>query len=105
MIRRGESTDVAWARIMPLLPRSNGRRGRSQLVPLLEALRVPWLRPGRPRSRPDRVIADKAYSHPSTRAELRRRRIATTIPSVLIGKPGAAAGNLASTATAATTGT
>ncbi|GAA2930629.1 IS5 family transposase [Streptomyces enissocaesilis] len=28
MIRRGESTDAAWARIMPLLPRSNGRRGR-----------------------------------------------------------------------------
>ncbi|WP_238598034.1 IS5 family transposase [Saccharothrix sp. ALI-22-I] len=51
-----------------------------QLVPLLEAIRVPRLGPGRPRSRPDRVIADKAYSHPSTRAELRRRRIATTIP-------------------------
>ncbi|WP_425575243.1 transposase [Streptomyces durmitorensis] len=51
-----------------------------QLVPLLEAIRVPRPGPGRPRSRPDRVIADKAYSHPSTRAELRRRRIATTTP-------------------------
>ncbi|MFF3341888.1 IS5 family transposase [Streptomyces flavidovirens] len=195
MIRRGELTDVAWARIMPLLPRYNGRRGRwrdlperygpwktcherlrrwtaegtwdriltqvrvhddavgaiewvvsvdssivrahqhaagarkkgghvaglagggealgrsrgglstkvhlavdgrgrplsilltpgqagdnPQLVPLLEAIRVPRLGRGCPRSRPDRVIADKAYSHPSTRAELRRRRIATTIP-------------------------
>ncbi|WP_391654411.1 IS5 family transposase [Streptomyces tamarix] len=28
MIRRGESTDVAWVRIVPLLPRSHGRRGR-----------------------------------------------------------------------------
>lgn len=27
-----------------------------------------------------RVVADKAYSHPSTRAEMRRRRIAVTIP-------------------------
>ncbi|MFJ9417787.1 IS5 family transposase [Streptomyces sp. NPDC101227] len=51
-----------------------------QLVPLLAAIRVPRLGPGRPRSLPDRVIADKAYSHPSTRAELRRRRIAATIP-------------------------
>ena len=27
-----------------------------------------------------RVVADKAYSHPSTRTELRRRRIKVTIP-------------------------
>ena len=27
-----------------------------------------------------RVVADKAYSHPSTRAEMRRRRIQVTIP-------------------------
>lgn len=27
-----------------------------------------------------RVLADKAYSHPSTRKELRRRRISVTIP-------------------------
>lgn len=27
-----------------------------------------------------RVVADKAYSHPSTRVEMRRRRIAVTIP-------------------------
>lgn len=35
---------------------------------------------GRPRQRPRRLIADKAYSHPSTRAALRRRGIAATIP-------------------------
>lgn len=34
----------------------------------------------RPRSRPDVVIADKAYSHPSTRQSLRRRNIRTVIP-------------------------
>jgi transposase len=35
---------------------------------------------GRPRTRPQRVLADKAYSHPSTRAQLRRRHIAFTSP-------------------------
>jgi transposase len=35
---------------------------------------------GRPRTRPDRVRADKAYSSRAIRAHLRRRRIARTIP-------------------------
>ena len=51
-----------------------------QLLPLLDAIRVPRIGPGRPRKRPDHVIADKAYSHPSTRAALRQRRITHTIP-------------------------
>lgn len=36
--------------------------------------------PGRPRKRPEHRIANKAYSHPSTRRALRRRSIAHTIP-------------------------
>ena len=36
--------------------------------------------PGRPRKRPDHLIADRAYSHPSTRRALRRRGIAHSIP-------------------------
>jgi transposase len=51
-----------------------------QLVPLLDALCWRTGRPGRPRRRPDRVVADRAYSHRSTRAELRRRGIPHTIP-------------------------
>jgi transposase len=51
-----------------------------QLGPLLDAVRVPRSGPGRPRRRPDHLLADKAYSHPSTRAMLRRRRIKATIP-------------------------
>lgn len=51
-----------------------------QLEPLLDAVRVPRRGVGRPRSRPDRVVADKAYSHPTTRRMLRRRGIAVTIP-------------------------
>ncbi|MFF5265474.1 IS5 family transposase [Actinomadura viridis] len=50
------------------------------LLPLLEAICVRRDGPGRPRKRPDRVIADKAYSHPSTRGALRRRGIAFTSP-------------------------
>ena len=51
-----------------------------QLLPALDAIRVPRQGPGRPRSRPDEVLADKAYSHPSTRAALRSRGIRFTSP-------------------------
>lgn len=51
-----------------------------QLLPLLEAISVRRPGPGRPRSRPEAVLADKAYSHPSTRAALRARRIRFTSP-------------------------
>lgn len=51
-----------------------------QLEPLLDAVRVPRRGPGRPRRRPDRLVADKAYSHPSTRRALRRRGVPATIP-------------------------
>ncbi|MFD5594142.1 transposase [Streptomyces griseorubiginosus] len=48
--------------------------------PLLERIRVPRAGPGRPRCRPDRVIADKAYSSCGFRAYLRKHGIACTIP-------------------------
>lgn len=51
-----------------------------QLLPLLEQVSVARAGPGRPRRRPDRVVADRAYSHPSTRAALRARGIAFTSP-------------------------
>jgi transposase len=35
---------------------------------------------GRPRTRPDRLLADKSYSYPVYRRALRRRRIACTMP-------------------------
>jgi transposase len=34
----------------------------------------------RPRSKPDAVVADKAYSHPSTRTALRSKGIRAVIP-------------------------
>lgn len=51
-----------------------------QLLPVLDAIRVPRQGPGRPRSRPDEVLADKAYFHASTRAALRSRGIRFTSP-------------------------
>jgi transposase len=58
-----------------------GQRGDSpQFTAVIERIRVPRLGPGRPRTRPDRVLADKAYSSKDNRAYLRRRRIKCTIP-------------------------
>ena len=52
-----------------------------QLLPLLDDIAVAARGAGgRPRRRPDCVIADKAYSHNSTRFALRRRGIRVVIP-------------------------
>jgi transposase len=53
----------------------------TQLGPVLDGIWVP--RPGgrgRPRTRPDRLIADKGYSYPRCRRLLRGRHIPHTIP-------------------------
>jgi len=58
-----------------------GQRGDSpQFQAVLEAIAVPRTGPGRARTRPDRVLADKAYGSHANRAYLRRRHIAATIP-------------------------
>ncbi|WP_370444065.1 IS5 family transposase [Streptomyces sp. Root264] len=59
-----------------------GQRGDSpQFEPVLNKVRVPRLGPGRPRTRPDRVRADKAYASRKNRAYLRQRGIRCTIPN------------------------
>ena len=58
-----------------------GQRGDSpQFAAVLGGIRVPRLGAGRPRTRPDRVVADKAYSSKANRALLRRLDIKATIP-------------------------
>lgn len=52
----------------------------SQFRTVLEGIRVPRTGRGRPRTRPARVLADKAYSSAANRGYLRRRGIAATIP-------------------------
>ena len=47
---------------------------------LLADLKVNRRKGGRPRTRPDRVRGDKAYSSRATRATLRRRGIVAVIP-------------------------
>lgn len=51
-----------------------------QLLRLLDQIHVRRNGPGRPRKRPGHLLADKAYSHPSTRRALRRRQISFTSP-------------------------
>ena len=59
-----------------------GQAGDSpQFTTVLDAIRVPRSGPGRPRTRPDRVLADKAYSSRANRAVLRARGIKATIPT------------------------
>lgn len=58
-----------------------GQRGDSpQFEAVTERIRVPRLGPRRPRTRPRRVRADKAYASRKNRAYLRRRGIPCTIP-------------------------
>ncbi|KEG44422.1 transposase [Streptomyces griseorubens] len=58
-----------------------GQRGDSpQFEAVLERVHVPRVGPGRPRVRPDRVRADRAYASRMNRAYLRRRGIRCTIP-------------------------
>lgn len=47
---------------------------------LLDLLRVARCGPGRPRTRPDALLADKAYSSRAHRALLRERGITAVIP-------------------------
>jgi transposase len=71
---------------------TGGQRHEStQLESLLDGIRVP--RPGgvgRPRKRPEHLLADRGYSYPSCRRLLRRRGIGHAIPTRVDqrGRPG-----------------
>jgi transposase len=56
------------------------RHGSTQLGALLDASRVPRIGRGRPRKRPERLIADKGYDFSTCRGLLTRRGIAHVIP-------------------------
>nr|WP_329821968.1 transposase [Streptomyces sp. JV176] len=102
LFRRWQREGV-WGRVLPLLkihlsceqgqkPLSplvtDGQRGDSpQLVPVLEAIRVPRVGAGRPRCTPLRVRAGRAYSSRANRAYLRRCDIHRTIAEPA-GRPG-----------------
>jgi transposase len=48
--------------------------------PVMAGIRIRRRGPGRPRTRPGRVLGDKAYSSRAIRGYLRKRRIKATIP-------------------------
>ncbi len=52
----------------------------TMLVETIDRIRVPRIGPGRPRVRPDRVLADKGYPSRANRSYLAGRGIKTTIP-------------------------
>ncbi|MEX5260001.1 IS5 family transposase [Kocuria sp. CPCC 205263] len=86
--RGGLSTKVHLATDGRGLPMSvvltGGQAGDNpQLLPVLDGIRVPRGGPGRPQTRPQAVVADKAYSHPSTRPEMRRRKVRFVSPERL----------------------
>jgi transposase len=56
------------------------RNDGAMLAEVLADIHVPRLGPGRPRTRPDAVLADKAYSTGVIRDQLRRRGITAVIP-------------------------
>ena len=56
------------------------RNDGAMLAQVLADIYVPRLGPGRPRTRPDAVLADKAYATGVIRTELRRRAITAVIP-------------------------
>lgn len=58
-----------------------GQAGDSpEMVTVLDAIKVARPGPGRPRTRPERVLADKAYSSRANRSWLSARGIKATIP-------------------------
>lgn len=65
---------------MSLLITAGHRHDSPYFQPVLERIRVPRAGPGRPRTKPAKVRADKAYGSRANRSYLRRRRIDCTIP-------------------------
>lgn len=59
---------------LSLLITAGHRHDSPQFQPVLERIRVPRTGPGRPRTTPDRVRADKAYGSRANRSYLGRRR-------------------------------
>lgn len=83
--RGGLSTEVhltADLRCRPISPVTTpGQRNDALFLgAVMAGIRIQRPGPGRPRTRPDRVLADKAYSSQAIRCHLRRRGIKTTVP-------------------------
>jgi transposase len=68
-------------RLLSIVITPGHRHDSTQLQAVLDGIRIPRAGGrGRPRTRPDRLIADKGYSYPHCRRLLRERQIKHTIP-------------------------
>jgi transposase len=67
-------------RPLALVVTGGQRNDGAMLEQVLADISVPRLRAGRPRTRPDTVVADRAYSSGVNRRALARRGITTVIP-------------------------
>jgi len=67
-------------RLLARVTSAGQRHDSLAFEPLMDRIRVRRRGPGRPRTRPGRVLADKAYSSKAIRAHLRRRKIEAVIP-------------------------
>lgn len=65
---------------LSLLVTADQRHASPQFQPVLDGIRVPRTGPGRPRTEPDKVRADRAYGSRANRTYLRRRGVRRTIP-------------------------
>lgn len=65
---------------MAILTSEGQRHDSIAFESVLAKIVIDRLGPGRPRTRPDWVLADKAYSSKANRAQLARRRIKAAIP-------------------------
>ena len=65
---------------MAIVVTGGQRNDGAMLSQVLADIRVPRLGAGRPRTRPDMLLADRAYSTGVIRADLRRRAITAVIP-------------------------
>lgn len=72
-------TDGA-GRLLAVLVTAGNINDTTMFAPLMAALYVARVGPGRPRTRPDYLLADKGYSSKTNRQLLRSRGIAHTIP-------------------------
>lgn len=68
------------ARSAVLCPDAGQAGDSPEMITVLEGIKVVRPGPGRPRTRPDRVLADKAYSSRANRAWLAAHNIKATIP-------------------------
>jgi transposase len=68
------------ARPLSLLVTAGQRADVSQLVPVLDAIAVPRVGPGRPKKRPSRLRVDKAYGARKPRKLIQQRGIGCVCP-------------------------